>query len=193
MNISSNSFGSDACKKMGGDDRRRGLRNLQGTCPFSASAEGSPCLASACMSVDWGSGVQSAECRTTIKGYCLSNFESDAAGCLEFLDTFVESCAYNILSPESKAGLIKGVTEGRGGKGIIHVMASGNEYDVGEVVNFEGLLNTRFTITVGAVGKFGKHSSYSTTGAALFIAAPGGDVEFASNHVVARAGGGCYD
>ena len=45
----------------------------------------------------------------------------------------------------------------------------GNEHDIYEDVNMEGWLNSRFTITVGAVDREGKHASYSTGGAALFI------------------------
>jgi subtilisin-like proprotein convertase family protein len=60
-------------------------------------------------------------------------------------------------------------------------------------VNFAGYQNTRYAMTVGAVGKDGKHSSYSNGGAALFISAPGGDFEYFTNNVVALAGGGCTD
>ena len=34
-------------------------------------------------------------------------------------------------------------------------------------------------------------ASYSTTGAALLVSAPGGDDEFLSNFIVAKYGGGC--
>jgi len=43
------------------------------------------------------------------------------------------------------------------------------------------------------VGKDGKHASYSTSGAALFVTAPGGDLESYTNNVVALPGGGCHD
>ena len=36
-----------------------------------------------------------------------------------------------------------------------------------------GYINTRFTIAVAAVGKDGKHASYSTVGAAVFVTGPG--------------------
>ena len=59
---------------------------------------------------------------------------------------------------------------------------------------WQGYLNSRYTITVGAVGKNSLHASYSSTGpAALFVSGPGGDVEFASNHMTAEVGGGCTD
>ena len=47
--------------------------------------------------------------------------------------------------------------------------------------------------SVGAVGKDGLHASYSSTGAALFLSAPGGDYESFTNNVVAKIGGGCLD
>jgi hypothetical protein len=50
-----------------------------------------------------------------------------------------------------------------------------------------------FSRSVGAVGKNSKHASYSSTGAALFISAPGGDIESYTNNVVAKPGGGCRD
>lgn len=47
------------------------------------------------------------------------------------------------------------------------------------------------TISVGAVGGDEMHAYYSTTGASLFISAPGGDVDDDLRHVTAQRGGGC--
>ena len=47
--------------------------------------------------------------------------------------------------------------------------------------------------SVGAVGKDGLHASYSSTGAALFLTAPGGDRESFTNNIVALPGGGCHE
>lgn len=86
------------------------------------------------------------------------------------------------------------IEEGRDGKGVVFVFAAGNEYKTGETINMEGLLNTRYTISVGAVGKDRIHASYSSTGSgALFISGPGGDEESATNHITASAAGGCQD
>ncbi|EGB12745.1 hypothetical protein AURANDRAFT_18780, partial [Aureococcus anophagefferens] len=68
-----------------------------------------------------------------------------------------------------------GITDGRGGKGIVYVFAAGNEYTGGGNTNFEGYLHSRYTITVGAVGMDVLHASYSSTGASVFVSAPGGD------------------
>ena len=68
-----------------------------------------------------------------------------------------------------------GVTDGRGGKGIVYVFAAGNEYEAGGNTNFEGYLHSRYVMTVGAVGMDLLHASYSSTGASVFVSAPGGD------------------
>lgn len=104
-------------------------------------------------------------------------------------------CTYNTLTEEQDAVLERAVTEGRYGNGLIMTFAAGNEFTRGETINMEAWLNSRYTISVGAVGKDGLHSSYSTTGsAALFISGPGGDFEFQTNHITANLiGGGCHD
>ena len=83
--------------------------------------------------------------------------------------------------------------EGRDGKGIIFVFAAGNENRVGDDTNFQGFgANTRFTIPVASVGKNGTHAAYSTPGASVFIAAPGGDIRQSETTVVtALNNGGC--
>jgi subtilisin family serine protease len=183
IDISSNSYGIDGCTAIGA----RMLRRLQ-QCAFIEDAPGSPC--SVCdFSED---STFSEECESAISSYCVDNYENDVAACDEFLDVYVR-CNYNVIDEATQAALDRGIKEGRDGKGIVYVFASGNEYYVGDDVNNEGQLNSRFTITVGAVGKKGLHASYSSTGAALFISAPGGDNEFLTNHVVAKPGGGCAD
>ena len=57
----------------------------------------------------------------------------------------------------------------------MYVFAAGNSYDVGQDVNYAGYQNSRFTITVGAVHADMTHSDYSSSGAPVFISAPGGD------------------
>ena len=57
----------------------------------------------------------------------------------------------------------------------MYVFSAGNEYTMGDDVNYEGYLNSRFTISVGAVYSDLTHSLYSSSGAPVFISAPGGD------------------
>merc|ERR1719316_1903936 len=73
--------------------------------------------------------------------------------------------------------MLDGVTNGRGGLGMVFVFAAGTSYDLGQDVNYEGYQNSRFTMSVGALGQDLKHASYSSTGAPVFISAPGGDSE----------------
>ena len=56
-----------------------------------------------------------------------------------------------------------------------------NLYTSRENTNANGYLTSRFTMAVAAVGKDGKHASYSSTGSSVFISAPGGDIESVSN------------
>lgn len=120
------------------------------------------------------------------------HFEDDVSACTAFLDWGVQ-CEYNGQSPLQLNATMMGIAQGRGGKGIIYVYAAGNSYSAGSDVNFEGALNSRYTISVGAVGKDGLHASYSIGGAPLFVSAPGGDLDSYTNNIVALAGGGCTD
>ena len=122
-------------------------------------------------------------CVKSISDHCYYFYEHDPKGCLEFLDYLLDGgkCKYNTLTRVQRETLTEGIMDGRDGKGIIYVWAAGNAYSAGEDVNMEGFLNTRFTISVGSIGKDGYHASYSTPGAALFVTAPGGDRESLTN------------
>ena len=87
----------------------------------------------------------------------------------------------------------RAATQGRNGSGVIFVFSAGNARNLGADVNSDGFVNTRFSIAVGAVGKDRKHASYSSTGAAVFVTAPGGDYDSVSGNIVAKPGGGCHD
>lgn len=222
MDISSNSYGAETCST---PDREKGGRRLQNLCPFLQEFEYSPCATKTpCTEDDWNNGRLSASCENYVVRYCSILFENDVQACTAYLDLFVE-CQYFGLENDQLEAFVTGVTEGRGGKGIIYVYASGNSYYAGADVNFDGTVNSRFTIryaaasiersnvsclvlcllyfpfhyvaflpcSVGAVGKDAKHASYSTSGAALFVTAPGGDRESYTNNVVALPGGGCHD
>ena len=85
------------------------------------------------------------------------------------------------------------MTQGRGGKGVIYVFASGNDFNKGQDVNMMGFTNNRYTITVGAVGRDGMHADYSTGGAALHVTAPAGDYNDMSHILTTDIGGSCTD
>ena len=200
VDVSSNSYGINACNPIARRRRQRDRRLPQAMpvpCPFTyvdPLTNTTPC--NVCNFTTPTVTMQLPQfCRVAIIDHCQQFYEYDPTGCLEFLDLLIQGgqCHYNTLTNAQRAGLATGITLGRGGKGTIFVWASGNDYANGENVNFEGFLNTRFTIPVGAVGKNGLHTSYSTPGAALFVVAPGGDVEDVSNFVGAELGGGCAE
>jgi subtilisin-like proprotein convertase family protein len=186
MHISSNSYGTQHCAST---TRRRKL--LQ-SCPFSSDLRSSPCLSPKCANVDWSNTGPAPDCEGVVISYCKSQFENDVQACTSFLDLFVQ-CHYGSQSMEDNRAFTEGITNGRNGLGIIYVFSAGNAFALGDDVNFDGALNSRYIISVGAVGKDVKHSSYSTSGAPLFISAPGGDFETRTNNIVADPGGGCTD
>ena len=60
-----------------------------------------------------------------------------------------------------KRAMVKGVQEGRNGKGSIFVFASGNGATYEDNCNFDGYTNSIYSITIGAVDKKGNHPYYS--------------------------------
>ncbi|CAB9496298.1 Furin-like protease 1, isoform 1 [Seminavis robusta] len=184
VDISTNAWGPNVCrlKSIG-----RGRRLQQ--CLFSSEHPDSPCKACGEFTA---LDELSEECEAAVGNYCRENYVDDRVACSEFLDLFVD-CEYHILPMDAHEAFVRAITEGRDGKGIIFVFSAGNTNDIGGDVNFNGFINSRFTIAVGAVGKDKKHASYSTTGAAVLISAPGGDYESISGNLVAKPGGGCHD
>jgi subtilisin-like proprotein convertase family protein len=65
-------------------------------------------------------------------------------------------------------------TQGRGGLGTIIVESAGNSFDDGDDTNLHNFTNSRYTITVGGTDYFGHASPFSTAGASILVAAPGG-------------------
>ncbi|CAG8471703.1 9667_t:CDS:2 [Cetraspora pellucida] len=65
--------------------------------------------------------------------------------------------------------IIKGIKEGRGGKGSIFVFASGNGGAVDDNCNFDGYTNSIYTVTVGAVDRTHSHPYYAEKCSALLI------------------------
>jgi len=68
------------------------------------------------------------------------------------------------------------VENGRGGLGAVVVFASGNSGDQGDDANYHNLLNSRYTLTVGAVTESGDLAYFSTPGAPVLVVAPGQSV-----------------
>lgn len=69
------------------------------------------------------------------------------------------------------------IANGRDGLGTSIVMSASNYKTDGHDVNYKGFQNSRFTVTVGAIGDDGKASYYSTPGAAVLVSAPSSDLD----------------
>jgi subtilisin-like proprotein convertase family protein len=63
---------------------------------------------------------------------------------------------------------------GRNGLGTVVVQSAGNGYEVGDDTNLHNFQNSRYIITVGSTDMLGGPSYFSTTGASILVAAPGG-------------------
>ncbi|CAJ1939105.1 unnamed protein product [Cylindrotheca closterium] len=130
-------------------------------------------------------------CSFAIYEHCDAYFEKEQDECLTILDEYITrgECSFWQDYDRVSEAIEKGATEGRGGKGVIYVYASGNNFAYGDNTNFQQ--QGRFIIFVGAVGKNGQHTLYSTPGASVFLTAPAGDYEDADTLIAAYAGGGC--
>merc|ERR1712136_660944 len=132
---------------------------------------GSPCVT--CAGKNWSSSTIESTCVEYIRQYCSSTGIYDAA-CMDHWELWI-TCSHNALSQSHQEELRHGVRSGRAGKGIVYVVSAGNEAALGERVNFEGFLNSIYTISVAATDQTDTHAWYSTRGVANFIAAPGGE------------------
>lgn len=95
--------------------------------------------------------------------------------------------------PLTRAAITEGVTNGRGGKGVLYVWAGGNGLQYGDNSNYDGYANWRYTLAVGASNSAGKQSPYSESGANLCVNAPssgGADTGIATTD---RTGPGGYN
>lgn len=80
-------------------------------------------------------------------------------------------------SPEfaaAGAALSSLAATGRNGLGTVVVQSAGNSYNVGDDTNLHNFQNSQYIITVAATDYFGDITSYSSPGASILVAAPGG-------------------
>ncbi|CAJ1967232.1 unnamed protein product [Cylindrotheca closterium] len=188
FDISNNSWQNTVCHP--NDLSGRKLAQLfQGQCPFQSTASSNPCEI-----CDFEFSL-SVDCENAIYKHCGASYtyQEDSLACNEYSHILIDSCQYQIFRDFQVNEVEKGVQFGREGKGAIYVVAAGNYYNLGVDVNMDRITNTRYTIAVGAVDKNENHASYSNPGAALFVTAPGGDVESRMNLPAAKVGGGCTD
>ncbi len=79
------------------------------------------------------------------------------------------------LTLAEDTGIKNAYTYGRHGLGVVMVRAGGNSRDTANDVNDEAEAADRRFLTVGATRQDGQVASYSTRGACLLVAAPGGE------------------
>ena len=152
-------------------------------------------------------GVSEA-CATSVRAYCSRNFRRDDALCTEWIEVINNGtiCRFKSgVGKEINYALDRGAKEGRYGKGAIYIFAAGDSYGSGDSVNFQAYPKSRFVMTVGAVKvkevKTGSntttlqpiHSTYSTSGSSIFVAAPGGDYDSPYRHLGNGGGKTCAD
>jgi subtilisin family serine protease len=108
-----------------------------------------------------------------------SGYNSDFEDALGNLNVDISSNSWgasdsNALydDPASMRGIEHGIKNGRDGKGIIYVFASGNE---GNNINSSTLHGSRYVFNVGAVIKSDEIPDYSNFGENLLLVAPAGD------------------
>ncbi len=63
---------------------------------------------------------------------------------------------------------------GRHGLGTVVVQSAGNSFDLGDDTNLHNFQNSQYIITVAATDYLGNVTSYSSPGASVLVAAPGG-------------------
>ncbi|QPG77201.1 hypothetical protein FOA43_004608 [Brettanomyces nanus] len=68
-----------------------------------------------------------------------------------------------------REAILRGVQEGREGKGALYVFASGNGASHGDSCNFDGYTNSIYSITVTAIDHKGLHPSYAESCAAVMV------------------------
>ena len=73
-----------------------------------------------------------------------------------------------------------GAINGRKGKGCIYIFAAGNEGVNNDNTSWQEILNTSYTIAVGAINIKGDISKYTTSGSCILISCPGGNDPYTS-------------
>jgi|GEM_PF-3582015 len=92
----------------------------------------------------------------------------------------------NFLTTFNAAGkaLENLATNGRNGLGTVVVQSAGNAYGYGDDTNLHSFQNSQYIITVAATDYFGNAARYSSPGASILVAAPGGSATGSSTDIV---------
>jgi kexin len=68
-----------------------------------------------------------------------------------------------------RSAILKGIQDGRDGKGALYVFASGNGASRGDGCNFDGYTNSIYSLTVSAIDYKGLHPQYSESCTAVMV------------------------
>lgn len=77
--------------------------------------------------------------------------------------------------------IMHAVSTGRGGLGTNIIFSAGNDRAEGDNVNYHNMINSPYTIAVGAITRTGDYSGFSTPGASVLVAAPGSSIVTSDN------------
>ncbi|MCI0555559.1 MAG: S8 family serine peptidase, partial [Anaerolineae bacterium] len=90
--------------------------------------------------------------------------------------------------PLAQAALANSVQNGRNGLGTIFVWAGGNGLGKLDNQNYDGYVNSIYTVSVGAVTHTGTQSSYSERGACMLVCAPSSSPGITTTDIVGPGG-----
>lgn len=127
--------------------------------------------------------------RVSLAGYALLNNNNSANSADAMSRNYLSvDISNNSWGPADNTGILNGsplvwreaidlgVTQGRGGKGVVYLWAAGNGGAGGvDDSNYDGFANYKNVIAVSAVDAQGVRASYSEPGANILVAAPGGE------------------
>ena len=74
-------------------------------------------------------------------------------------------------------GIKNGISQGRGGRGVIYVFSAGNNGDEGDNVNYNSLKNSPYSLPIAALRQDGTPATYSTPGAPVIVGGLGGEID----------------
>ncbi len=144
------------------------------------SAHGTAC-AGIIAAKGWNSqGVRGIAPKVTLAGLNVFSAPSDAnfADALQRMDVDVSSNswggggAYWLFDDITSLQAIENsIVNGRDGKGIVYIFASGNDR---ANANFQSILTSGYVVAVSAVNGAGEFEAYSDFGANILVSAPGG-------------------
>ena len=150
-------------------------------------------------------GVRGVAPRATIYAYNMLAFSTDAVVVDAMRRNQDVTAVYNNswgfidsprLDPEGalwEAAVEAGVRKGYGGRGAFYAFAAGNGGGVGDDSNLSELTSFYAVTAVCAVGESGVRSSYSETGANLWVCAPSSDASRGLRGIVTTENSDRYD